>query len=134
MYTLYPIHRVGMHTKDNALQLTDIDCHAICSTEIGEEYNRAYKGYRALWRAVIMQAMIDIENNSSRTEDRMAKAKAISWFLYPSKDFYTVCMLADYDCKYVIQKAKELINQNKNKENKRKNSKLHIRKDRLQTA
>ena len=67
-----------------------------------------------------MQAMIDIENNSSRTEERVAKAKAISWFLYPSKDFYTVCILADYDSNYVIEKAKELISKNKKKGAKHK--------------
>ncbi|GFZ81292.1 hypothetical protein RLOatenuis_2230 [Rickettsiales bacterium] len=122
-----------MHTKDSTLQIIDADCHAICSTEIEDEYNKAYKGYRALWRAVIMQGMIDIENNSARTEDRVAKARAISWFLYPSKDFYTVCILADYDSKYVIEKAKELINKNKKKLGV-KNNKLHGSKDMLQNS
>ena len=108
-----------MHTKDSILQVIDKGCCAIYATdEIEEEYNKAYKGYRALWRAVIMQAMIDIENNSSRTEDCVAKAKAISWFLYPSKDFYTACLLADYDSKYVIEKAKTIINTSKEKYSK----------------
>lgn len=61
--------------------------------------------YRALWRAVIMQAIFDLTSNSSRTEEKMAKKHAQSWLLGGSEDFLQVCSMAEYDPKFVKRKA-----------------------------
>lgn len=45
-------------------------------------------GCRALWRAVIMQAIFDLTSNSSRTEERLAKSHAQSWITDGGENFY----------------------------------------------
>ena len=92
----------------------------LCMNECShsEEYYR----YRAMWRAVILQAFIDITNNYTRTEDKIAKYNAKSWLLKMSNDFIDVCVLADYDPYFVMQKAKEVI------DNKAKYNSKFIRK------
>lgn len=77
--------------------LADIDEEIGIKSEIG------------LFRAVIMQALIDAVNNSKRTEDRIAKAQAREWFSESSADFKMVCELANLNFKWVIKKAMEAI-------------------------
>lgn len=62
-------------------------------------------GCRALWRAVIMQAIFDLTSNSSRTEEKLAKIHAKSWLLGNSRDFLHVCTMAEYDHEFVKKKA-----------------------------
>jgi hypothetical protein len=66
-------------------------------------------GYRALWRAVITQALMDAGSNSKKIEFRKEKARAISWLNGDSEDFSDVCALAGLDAGYVKKKAKEAI-------------------------
>lgn len=63
----------------------------------------------ALWRAVIMQALIDAGNNFKRPEYKSYKAHAISWLSGGSDDFLEVCSLADLEPDYVKKMAKEAI-------------------------
>ncbi len=67
---------------------------------------------RSLWRAVILQAIIDIVNNSSRTENKIAKIEAKQWVFKENDDFYEVCNLAGYTVKYVRKKIMEVMRQN----------------------
>jgi hypothetical protein len=60
----------------------------------------------ALWRAVIMQALIDAGNNFKRAEYKNYKAQAISWLSGNSDDFLEVCMLADMEPDYVKKMTK----------------------------
>jgi len=67
------------------------------------------RGERALWRAVITQALMDAGSNSAKKEMKYDKAQAIAWLASGSKDFHQVCTLADMDPEYVRQKSKEAI-------------------------
>jgi hypothetical protein len=67
---------------------------------------------RSLWRAVILQTIIDILNNSSRTENKIAKIEAKQWVFYDNDDFKQVCNLAGYNIKYVRKKIMEIMRQN----------------------
>jgi len=49
----------------------------------------------ALFRGVILQAVLDSRNHSKRTEDTVAKRNAIKWFNVESKDFLIVCDYAE---------------------------------------
>lgn len=68
--------------------------------------------YRALWRAVITQALQDAGNNFKNPEFKSIKAKAIAWLHSDSDDFMEVCLMAGYDPKYVKKRAKEAIKRN----------------------
>ena len=67
---------------------------------------------RSLWRAVLLQSIIDIINNSSRTENKIAKIEAKQWIFKENDDFYEVCNLAGYNAKYVKKKIMEIMRQN----------------------
>lgn len=67
------------------------------------------KAERALWAAVITQALMDAGSESRKPEARHEKAKAIRWLLGNSEDFVTVCQNADLDPQYVREKAKMAI-------------------------
>lgn len=64
---------------------------------------------RALWKAVITQALMDAGSNSKKLEFKKAKAHAISWLNGDSDDFYQVCIMADMDPDYVKKQAAEAI-------------------------
>lgn len=66
-------------------------------------------GYRALWRAVITQALMDAGSNSNKMEMKKEKARAISWLNGDSEDFLEVCAMASLDAGYVKKKAAEAI-------------------------
>ena len=87
-------------------ELMDVDC----GVEDGGSYeSQQTRCHVALWRAVIMQAMLDITTKSSRTEDQIASYHAKIWFMEDSEDFRMVCCMADYSHVYVRNKALELI-------------------------
>ncbi|CAK8163224.1 hypothetical protein CAXC1_320029 [Candidatus Xenohaliotis californiensis] len=71
--------------------------------------------YRSLWRAVIMQALLDAINNSSRTEEKLAKTQSHSWLNDLSNDFLIICNMAEYNALYVKKKAVEVINKHNKK-------------------
>lgn len=66
-------------------------------------------GYRALWRAVLTQALMDAGSNSGKAEFKKEKARAISWLNGDSDDFNEVCTMAGLEPSYVKRKAKEAI-------------------------
>jgi hypothetical protein len=62
-------------------------------------------GYRALWSAVITQALMDAGSNSNKLEFKKEKARAISWLNGNSEDFIEVCEMAGLDSNYVRYEA-----------------------------
>lgn len=70
------------------------------------------KSIRALWRAVITQALMDASNLSKKPFNRMEKIKARIWLEGKSEEFFAVCSLADMDPNYVKTKAAEAIARN----------------------
>lgn len=85
-------------------------------------------GERALWRAVITQALTDAANNSSKTVDKIERARARVWFSLGNPDFITVCSYADLDPYYVFERAKKAIEQGckwrKSSDNRKKKPKV----------
>lgn len=73
--------------------------------------------YRALWRAVIMQAILDSVNNSSRTEEKLAKSQSYSWLTNISEDLIIVCSMAEYTASYIKKKSLEIISKHNKKVN-----------------
>lgn len=68
---------------------------------------------RSLWRAVILQAIIDSLSNCKRTEHVLEREKARRWFAEMGENFIMVCTMAGYNPKYVQKKAQDFIAKNK---------------------
>ena len=67
------------------------------------------RGEKALWVAVITQAMMDALSKSKSPETQYHKDEAIRWLTDNGKDFHHVCMLAGFDPSYIRKKAKKAI-------------------------
>jgi len=67
------------------------------------------RGESVLWKAVILQAMMDALSQSRNTEQQYHKQAAIQWLTGGSKDFYLVCSLADRDPSDVRRNAKKAL-------------------------
>ncbi|MBQ4875441.1 MAG: hypothetical protein HRK26_04985 [Rickettsiaceae bacterium H1] len=74
------------------------------------------KNIESLWRAVILQAVIDAKNNYKRKEYQLEKEKARSWLLNLNNDFISVCIMAGCDPRYVQAKAKNVLDNHKAKQ------------------
>ena len=48
-----------------------------------------------LWRAVILQAILDLKNNGHKIMDKVNRIKAILWINLNRKDFIDVCQMAN---------------------------------------
>ena len=77
-----------------------------------EENNQELNGMRALWRAVITQALMDAASDSKKPFCMAQKIKARAWLRGDSQDFLKVCSLADMDPEYVKIQAKMAIERN----------------------
>lgn len=67
---------------------------------------------RALWRAVILQAIIDILNTSNRTEHKIAKLEAKKWIFTDNEDFKYVCLMSGYKISYIRAKVMDIMRKN----------------------
>ena len=68
----------------------------------------------ALWRAVILQAILDRLTQSKRGEDIKARKDAKKWMNVNNNEFLVVCNLARLNPEDVIQKTeKAIFNQEK---------------------
>ncbi len=61
--------------------------------------------YVAMWRAVIMQAVVDARSESSKAEMAYEKQQAKVWLEGRNADFYWVCWMAEMDPQYVRERA-----------------------------
>lgn len=69
----------------------------------------------SLWKAVILQAFIDLKNNSRKKLANTFRVKATLWFNLKNKDFIAVCHYANLNPYYVWKKAEMIKNANYNK-------------------
>lgn len=65
------------------------------------------RGERALWIAVITQAMLDAHSRSSTPESHYYKHQAMHWLTENRRDFFFVCELAGLEGSYVRRKFKQ---------------------------
>ena len=76
------------------------------------DYKNETKGEVALWRAVLLQAFIDLKTKSKKHIKKPIKREATKWFRTNKQDLMDVCALADYDYCMVAKKAEEILNEN----------------------
>lgn len=82
---------------------------------------------RALWRAIITQALMDAASNSKKAINKKNKIKAIQWLKSNNADFDMVCHLADLNPNYVKSKVKHALSQGcKWRQDKRKKNPISI--------
>ena len=74
-----------------------------------------YDKYRSLWRAVILQALLDIKTNSNNNTANLNRTRAIVWINLNKKDFLDVCNRAELNPKQIYEtKLRILERQNHN--------------------
>ncbi len=64
---------------------------------------------KALWKAVLCQAIDDATSGSGQRKRLYAKRKAIKWLTEDNEDFRIVCHLAGYSPKIVKDNINEMI-------------------------
>ena len=75
--------------------------------------NLYYKGEIALWKAVILQALVDLQSNSKKKIANTYRIKALMWFNLKNEEFIQVCNWAGLEPSYVYEKAKKVKENNK---------------------
>lgn len=76
--------------------------------ELVADGNQEQEGhcFRAMWRSVITQALMDAASNSNKKSEKSNKIKALRWLQGDNEDFLMVCHLADMDPNHVRVQAK----------------------------
>ena len=67
------------------------------------------RGEKAMWKAVITQALMDALSRSGKAEDQYQKHEALRWLNSNSKDFKTVCFLAGEEPDYIRARIKKAL-------------------------
>jgi uncharacterized membrane protein len=63
---------------------------------------------QALWKAVILQAFVDLKNNSKKKITKTHKLKSALWFNINNENFVMVCDYADLNAGYVYKFAEKI--------------------------
>ena len=63
---------------------------------------------KALWKAVILQAFIDLQTNSKKKIAKTFRTKALFWFNIKNKNFVNACNCAGLDPNFVLDKASKI--------------------------
>ena len=88
--------------------------HMLEQQKVQLEDNLArYNNYRSLWRAVVLQALLDIKSNSNNDMTNVNKAKAILWINLNKKDFLDVCHRAELNPKQIYETKLRILGQQK---------------------
>lgn len=74
--------------------------------------NVYYKAEIALWKSVILQAMVDLQSNSKKKIANTYRIKSLMWFNLKNEEFLTVCNYAGLNPKYVYEKAMKVKEKN----------------------
>ncbi len=64
----------------------------------------------SLWKAVVLQAFIDMQTNSKKKVIQAYKIKAMQWVNLKNADFIEVCRRANLDPYYVWTQAQKIKN------------------------
>jgi uncharacterized protein (UPF0147 family) len=70
---------------------------------------REINGEKALWQAVVVQAVMDILSNAKCPKVRRAKKQALNWLKKSNEDFLMVCSFAGFDPDFVIRGMKRAL-------------------------
>lgn len=66
---------------------------------------------QAMWRAVIVQALMDAACGSQKYEAQQARNEALIWLRGTSQDFATVCYYAGYEPDFVRRMVKKSLDE-----------------------
>lgn len=75
---------------------------------LGEPYNMV-ASEQAIWRAVIVQTLMDASSNSKKKENLQWKEEALIWLRGNSRDFMEVCHYAGFEPEFVRDTAKRAL-------------------------
>jgi hypothetical protein len=75
-----------------------------CENNYEDPYNPVQQE-QAMWRSVIVQALMDAASTSQKTEALIWKREAQIWLRGNSQDFHTVCFYADFDPDFIREIA-----------------------------
>ena len=64
---------------------------------------------QAVWRSVIVQALMDASSNSRKKENLQWKEEALVWLRGTTQDFLTVCHYAGFEPEFVREMAKRAL-------------------------
>ena len=101
--------------KENKNIKKSNDIHNINKNDFNYKYsndNIYYKSEIALWKAVILQALLDLQTTSKKKIANTYRVKALMWFNLKNDEFLTVCNYAGLDPKYVYLKSQIVKNNN----------------------
>lgn len=111
---------------DTFLDLSVSNDNTITADMVTESYYGNYQNYSAieyagiagevaLWRAVLLQAFIDLKVKSHNKKYDHARRKAYEWFKLPKhqEDVKEVCRMSGYEYRKVQELADEIIQQQK---------------------
>jgi len=74
--------------------------------------NPSCRSEKALWKAVILQSFVDLQNESQKKIANTYRVKSLFWFNMKNEYFLRVCKYADLDPQYVYDRARELKDEN----------------------
>lgn len=63
---------------------------------------------KALWKAVLLQAFVDLQNNSKKKIANTYRVRSLFWFSPKNREFLDVCHFAGLEPSYVLSKAKKI--------------------------
>ena len=101
--------------KENKNIKKSNNIHNINENDFNYKYsndNIYYKSEIALWKAVILQALLDLQTTSKKKIANTYRVKALMWFNLKNDEFLTVCNYAGLDPKYVYLKSQIVKNNN----------------------
>lgn len=81
---------------------------SLFATGTGESFNPVQQE-QAMWRAVIVQALMDAACGSRKYEAQQARSEALIWLRGTSHDFATVCYYAGFEPEFVRVLVKKAI-------------------------
>lgn len=76
---------------------------------LGDSNEKNLEGKAAVWRAVIMQALSDLQLPPSNARYRRWRSQAIKWFKDADENFSMVCECADLSPEKVLTIAYDII-------------------------
>ncbi len=79
------------------------------SPDTMDDYPPEMRGFRALWRAIILQALEDAASNSKKSKEQYFKTQAIHWLNHGGQDFVEVCDYAGLDPDYARKQIKKAL-------------------------
>ena len=63
---------------------------------------------QSIWKAVLLQAFVDLKSNSKKKIAKTYRMKSAIWFNLNNSDFVRICYLAGYEPEYVYKKANKI--------------------------